>query len=102
MSDIQRYAPASDYGPSYMVPTHKGMYVLYEVHLAAVAEAEKRGRTKAWESCYIEERERWVYEQGQRDERERIKSVVRAYTHTSIAERVAQIIDDSYIKGVES
>jgi hypothetical protein len=86
MSDIQRWH-ISVTGP--VVAESAGTWVTYADHVASVAEAEQK-----WGDL---SRDNWQdgYEQGQRNERERIKSVLRAYMHTSVAERAAQIIDGS-------
>lgn len=91
MTDIQRWGHPDPDGSMHLYPL--GPYVLYADHLAAVQQAEQRGAS-AYEAEIAEWGQRH-YEQGQRDERERIKSVLRAYMHTSIAEQAAQIIDGS-------
>ena len=75
MSDIQRWAWDTYPNP---IKHPDGAWVAWRGHVAAVAEAEQRGREMG--ALY----EAAQYEQGQRDERLRIRKAVEGLKHSAI------------------
>jgi aminopeptidase N len=90
MSDIQRFRVYDD---DEVLPVENGEYVAYADHVAAVAAARAEGvatlnrAERAWRK-EISDRLGEQYEQGQRDERERILAAVEALPWTPTFEKL--------------